>query len=408
VTTNDFGTRETISPRTGPLRTLLVTSDPEVLDAMRRSFSGAQFETVGEAWPGIDAARRAAALSPDVVVLHIEEPIVPALRTVQAIAEACHAGLAVISSTTNVETMRRVMNAGAHDFATLPLADEGLQDSAVRAARAVERRRSGGPTESSASAASGTIITVAGPRGGVGKTTIASNLAIELAKQTGTAVAIADLDLLFGGVAIALDVLPQSGLQDWLRDHQLRANAPVARHLTDHHSGLRLLAAPSEPDATVEFTPADVADLVSDLSGTHEYVVLDTAGSFSPVTAAAIDLSPLTLVVTSPDLSSLRATRYLVDTLRGWDVEEERLNLVLNHPTPVLSLSHDEAKEAIGLPVAWDLPHDTNVLRAAAAGVPLSDFKPNAPVSQELREIARFVAGVAAPRTARRKLLGVF
>jgi pilus assembly protein CpaE len=407
VTTSDLPMHDA-APHSGTLRTLLVTSDGEVLDAMRRAFGASGFEVAGEAWPGIDAARRAAALSPDVVVLHIEEPIVPALRTVQAIAESCEAGLAVISSTTNVETMRRVMNAGAHDFATLPLADEGLQDSAIRAARAVERRRTTGGGESAPASPSGTVITVAGPRGGVGKTTIASNLAIELAKQTGTAVAIADLDLLFGGVAIALDLLPQSGLQDWLRDHEQRTNSPVARHLTDHHSGLRLLAAPTEPDASVEFTPADVADLVTDLSGTNEYVVLDTAGSFSPVTAAAIDLSPLTLVVTSPDLSSLRATRYLVDTLRGWDVEEERINIVLNHPTPVLSLSHEEAQEGIGLPVTWDLPHDTNVLRAAAAGVPVSDFKSNAPVTQELREIARFVAGVAAPRASRRRLLGVF
>ncbi len=69
------------------LTTLLVSSDPEVLDAMRQALSGPGFISVGEAWPGIDAARRAAATQPDVVVLHVEEPLVPALRTVQAIAE---------------------------------------------------------------------------------------------------------------------------------------------------------------------------------------------------------------------------------------------------------------------------------------------------------------------------------
>ncbi len=392
------------------LTTLLVSSDPEVLDAMRQSLTGPGFVTVGEAWPGIDAARRAAATQPDVVVLHVEDPLVPALRTVQSIAEACNAGLAVVSSLTDIDTVRRIMNAGAHDFLTLPLTEEALQDAVVRAARTAERRRSNSSdtTRPAPAAAAGTVISVVGPRGGVGKTTVAANLAIEIARLTGTAVAIADLDLHFGSVALTLDVLPQSGIQDWLREHATRPNAPLARHLTDHHSGLRVLAAPTNAAPGTSIAPSDVADLVSDLSGTHEYVVLDTPASFSEATAAAIDLAPLTVIVTSPDLPSLRAARYLVETLRAWDIADERLRLVLNHPTEVLKVSHDEAKAAVGMPVAWELPFDQAALRAVASGVPVSDFRPNSGLPQELREIARFVAGVSAPRATRRKLLGVF
>jgi pilus assembly protein CpaE len=221
-------------------------------------------------------------------------------------------------------------------------------------------------------------------------------------------VAIADLDLHFGDVATRLDLLPHTGLQEWLHDRSLRANAPVARHLTDHHSGLRVLAAPAAPEPGIAFEPADVADLVADLSGTHEYVVLDTAASFSPITAAAIDLSPLTLLIATPDLPSLRASRYLIDTLRAWEIPDERWRLVMNHPTAVLAISPQEAQTALTVPVSWSLPHDPSALRASMAGVAVSDFKPNAGLPQELREIARFVAGVAAPRVARRKLLGVF
>lgn len=392
------------------LTILLVSSDPEVMESMRLALSGPGFECVGEAWPGIDAARRAAATQPDVVVLHVEDPLVPALKTVQAIAEACPAGLAVVSSLTEIDTVRRVMNAGAHDFLTIPLTDEALQDAVIRAARTAERRRNNVSDQdrSPASTATGTVISVVGPRGGVGKTVVAANLAIEIARLTGTAVAIADLDLHFGEVALALDVLPQSGLQDWLREHAGRPNAPLARHLTDHHSGLRVLAAPLESSPDVNVTASDVADLVSDLSGTHEYVVLDTPASLSEATAAAIDLAPLTLIVTSPDLPSLRATRYLVDTLRAWDIPDERLRLVLNHPTEVLKVSPEDVLNAVGLPVAWQIPFDQNALRALAAGVPVSDYRPNSALPQELRDIARFVAGVSAPRPARKRLLGVF
>ena len=135
-------------PDSTPLKTLLVTSDAEVLDAMKRAFSSDGFEIAGEAWPGIDAARRAGAVRPDVVLLHIEEPIGPAMRTVQAISDACPtAGLAIVSSSPDLDTIRWVMNAGAHDFAQLPLSDDAIRDAAIRAARATSRRH---PDESQA------------------------------------------------------------------------------------------------------------------------------------------------------------------------------------------------------------------------------------------------------------------
>ncbi len=392
------------------LTVLLVSSDPEVMESMRIALSGPGFLCVGEAWPGIDAARRAASTQPDVVVLHVEEPVVPALKTVQAIAEACPAGLEVVSSLTDIDTVRRVMNAGAHDFLTIPLTDDALQDAVIRAARTAERRRHNVSDDdrSPAATAAGTVISVVGPRGGVGKTVIAANLAIEITRLTGTAVAIADLDLHFGEVALTLDVLAQTGLQDWLREHAGRPSAPLARHLTDHHSGLRVLAAPLDSSPDFEVTATDVADLVSDLSGTHEYVILDTPASLTQATAAAIDLAPLTLIVTSPDLPALRATRFLVETLRSWDIPDERLRLVLNHPTEVLKVTPEDVLNAVGLPVAWQMPFDQNALRALASGVPVSDFRPNSGLPQELRDIARFVAGVSAPRPARKRLLGVF
>lgn len=392
-----------------PLRVLLVTSDPEVLEAMQRAFGTDDFEIAGEAWPGIDAARRTAALVPEVVVLHIEEPIAPAIRTVKAIAEACpQGGLAVISSSTDLEVVRKVMNAGAHDFASLPLADEALRDAASRAASSGARRASNGAGPQKTPTLTGIVITVVGPRGGVGKTTFASNLALSLAQETGTAVGLVDLDVLFGGAAIALDMLPEAGLQEWLRTRSHDMPAPVARYLSAHDSGLRLLAAPVQPDPDIEFTPTDVADLLADLSSTHEFIVLDTPAGFTEVTAAAIEIAPLTMMLTTPEVSSLRAVRFLTDTLRSWDIDDERLRVVLNHPTPLTGISADEVREAVGLAVSWDLPHDSAVLRAAAAGVPACDFKPNAPFARQVRNIARFLAGVGSQQPSRSKVLGIF
>lgn len=386
------------------LKVLLVTSDPEILEALRRAFRANGFMVVGEAWPGIDAVRRAAALRPDVVVLHIEEPIIPALRTAQALSNACDAGLAVISSADDLDTVRRVMNAGAHDFATLPLSDDDLRDSARRAASTAGRRTTSGSSEKKTSNA-GRVVTVAGARGGVGKSTIAANLAIEIARTTRAAVVIADLDLLFGSVAMMLDTLPEIGLQEWKRDRARNASAAVSPYLTETKGGVRLLAAPTDPDASLEVTASDVSDLISDLSSTYDYVVVDTAPGYSEMTAAALERATLPLLVTTPELSSLRAARYVVNQLRERGTTLERLAVVLNYARAYVGSR--ELAETPGVAVRWEIRHDLQVLRAASAGVPVSREKAGATLPRVLREIAAEVAGGGESQTQRRRMLGV-
>lgn len=387
------------------LRVLLVTSDPDVLEALRRSFRAPGFTVAGEAWPGIDAVRRAAALRPDVVMMHVEEPIVPALRTAQALADASSAGLAIISSVDDLETVRRVMNAGAHDFATLPLSDDELRDAANRAAAAAGRRAANtlsGPTMPQRSSTSGRVITIASARGGTGKSTIAANLGIELARTKQAGVVVVDLDLLFGSVAMMLDTLPDIGIQEWKRDRAKNTSGAVSPYLTETRSGVRLLAAPTDPDAELEITPTDVADLVTDLSSTYDYVVIDTAAGYSEVTGAALERATLPILVSTPEIGALRAVHYVVDRLRTHGDVNERISLLINYAR-AYSTVHELPADP-GVDVRWEIRHDVQVLRAAAGGVPVSMHKAGSMFSRSLREIA---SSIEEQEGARRRVLGV-
>ncbi|MFN8638443.1 MAG: P-loop NTPase [Dehalococcoidia bacterium] len=388
------------------LRVLLVTSDPDVLEALRRSFRGRGFAVAGEAWPGIDAVRRAAALRPDVVLMHVEEPIVPALRTAQALADASDAGLAIISSADDLETVRRVMNAGAHDFATLPLSDDELRDAASRAAAAAGRRSAAASPSAAQASSSGRIITIASPRGGTGKSTIAANLAIELGRGSRTGVVAVDLDLLFGSVAMMLDTLPEVGIQEWKRDRAKNPAGAVSPYVIDTASGVRLLAAPTDPDPEVEITPQDVSDLLTDLSSTYEYVVVDTGPGFNDVTRAALERATMPLMVTTPEAASLRAVRHVVQQLRTSPGLVERMALVLNYSRAYAPV--DELPADPGAPVNWEIRHDVQVLRAALAGVPVSTHKAGATLPRVLREVvAALDEAPPAEQPARRRMLGV-
>jgi pilus assembly protein CpaE len=391
----------------GAVRTLVVSSDPDVLESMKRALASSQFHLVGEAWPGIEAVRSATQMTPELVMLHVEEPLGPALNTIKSIGHACpNAGIAVVSSLKDLGTVRRIMNAGSHDFATFPLTDDELRDAAQRAVDAITGRENGAG-DSGRGGATGTVLTVAGPRGGVGKTSVATNLAVSLARETGTAVALVDLDLLFGSAAIALGIMPAATIQEWVQLRAAGHNDPVGRYLSDHRSGLKVLAAPLEPDPELEVGPQEVAAVLSDLSSTHEFVVVDTGASFTEITAAAIELASMTMLLTTGDVASLRAVRHVVQTLRSWGMDDERLRLIRNSPVPFKGASEDEIREAVGLSVEWVLPHDPDVFKATDIGVSVVESRPRSPFARQLREIALYVGRVRRS-PERKKKLGVF
>jgi pilus assembly protein CpaE len=392
----------------GPIKALLVSSDPEVLETMKRALATGSYTLAGEAWPGIEAVRLASEMSPELVLLHVEEPLGPAVNTVRSIGQAApDAGIAVLSSLGDLDTIRRVMNAGAHDFATLPLRDDEMRDAARRAIDAVSRDDD---DTDLAHTATGTVLCVVGPRGGVGKTALASNLAVALANETGTAVALVDLDLLFGSAAIALGVMPAATIQNWLQMRAGGQSEPVGRYLSAHRAGLKVLAAPLEPDTELEFGPQDVADIVTDLSSTHEFVVIDTPPSFTEISATAIELASATLLMTSGDIASLRAVRHVVQTLRAWGMDDERLRLVRNSPVPFRGASDEEMKEAIGVGVAWSLPHDREVFKTTDLGVSVVESNPRSPFARQATDMAHFFGRVKKPdqQQQRRRVLGVF
>ena len=391
-----------------PIKALLVSSDPEVLETMKRALATGSFELAGEAWPGIEAVRLASETEPDIVLLHVEEPLGPAVNTVRSIGQAAPgAGIAVLSSLGDLDTIRRVMNAGAHDFATLPLRDDEMRDAAKRALDTVHRSEG---TDEQVAAPTGTVLCVVGPRGGVGKTAVASNLAVALANETGTAVALVDLDLLFGSAAIALGVMPAATIQNWLQMKTSGHNEPVGRYLSNHRAGLKILAAPLEPDTELEFGPQEVADIVTDLASTHEFVVIDTPPSFTEISAAAIELASATLMITTGDIASLRAVRHVVQTLRAWGIDDERLRLIRNSPVPFRGASDDEMREAIGVDVAWSLPHDRDVFKTTDLGVSVVESNQRSPFARQVTDMAQFFGRVtkSADQPQRRRVLGVF
>jgi len=148
---------------------------------------------------------------------------------------------------------------------------------------------------------------------------------------------------------------------------------------------------------------------VTDLASTQEFVVIDTPPSFTEISAAAIEVASATLMLTTGDISSLRAVRHVVQTLRAWGIDDERLRLIRNSPVPFRGASNEEMHEAIGVEVAWSLPHDREVFKTIDLGESVVESNPRSPFARQVTDMAHFFGRVKkTEQPARRRVLGVF
>lgn len=241
----------------------------------------------------------------------------------------------------------------------------------------------------------GTVITVAGAKGGIGKSVIAVNLALALRRETGRMVAIVDLDVEFGDVATMLDLSPRSNLSEALRMVGQLDRERVRDFMTTHASGLDMLAAAPEGVEWEEFKLEQLPTLVDLLAQTYDFVVIDT-GPFSPVARKAVECSTLTLLITSGEVSSVRDTAAALRRLHGWGIEDDRIKLLLNRGIQVNGFQVGDVQEAVGGPIFWETPHDDHVPTSVQLGQPVSE-DPKSAAGRNLVELARRIVGTRTP-----------
>ena len=172
------------------------------------------FAVMGASGYGMEAITLARDTGPEVVVISIEEPLARSLQTAEAMVDVLpHVPMIAYSTISDPGAIRRAMQVGAKDYLIAPLKEDDLGRSIQEVLAQEERRqqRLSGDVEAQAY---GTVVTVFGAKGGIGKTTIATNLATVLVQKTGQSVALSDLDTRFGDVAILMDISADRSIAD--------------------------------------------------------------------------------------------------------------------------------------------------------------------------------------------------
>jgi pilus assembly protein CpaE len=379
-----------------PLKLLIVDQHPDAIGAMRRALNSfGDVEIVGDAGFGPVASTWAHTLEPAVILVSVDEPLTRSLSTIQALARGNpHWTVIGLVSQFDREVFRRTVLAGARDVVLRGATPADLHASIIQARRADNVRAtisSHDPT-----APTGSIIAVFGVKGGVGKTTIATNLAVALAQETSASVALVDLDVPFGDVALMLDVHPENDILDALDDATLNDLERLQSLLVHTSHGLHLLSSPLAPDDATNIESTRVGTLLRRLAALYQFVLVDTPVGLTELTAAALDASELALLVTTPEVPALRRTHACIRLLQGLEFPTNKLQLVLNRVSSKTRVSADEAVEVLGQPVAWRITNDFAAMQAAALGQPVVMAQPKTRLARDIRQIARQLAGVPA------------
>jgi CRP-like cAMP-binding protein len=249
--------------------------------------------------------------------------------------------------------------------------------------------------EASASAGdvNGLVTVVFSPRGGSGKTTLATNLAVALAEATPDRVAILDLDLLFGHVPMLLDLAPRTALAS-ITPGAMRGldRESFSYYLAKHgESSLRVLVGTLRPEESELVTGEHVRAVIELLRRQFVHVVVDAGSRFSEPCLAAIESAERVLLVCTPELVTLRDTRECQRVLRDLlNYPLNQVSYVLNRPLPYVSLSADQVCSELGVDLLGDVPFGgEDVCKASLEGLPVVMKRAGNAASKAFRSLAR-------------------
>lgn len=263
-----------------------------------------------------------------------------------------------------------------------------------RASLASASRRRGLGNSVDGEPKTGRIIAVMSPKGGVGKTTITTNLAVGLGKEAPMDVVVVDLDLQFGDVASGLLLEPERTLADAVVGAAVQDSVVLKSYLTLHPSGVYALCAPLNPADADQISGEQVGRLLSQLSNEFQYVVVDSAPGIGEHVLATLELATDAVWVCGMDIPSIRGLRSGFSILSELDLVPENRHIVLNFADRRAGLTMNDIEATIGCPVDVVLPRSRAVPFSTNKGVPLLQEGNRDPFTRGLRQLVeRFGAG---------------
>jgi pilus assembly protein CpaE len=340
------------------------------------SNTGAEVVAIG---PGIhvesalDLARAFDRERPDIVVVIVAD------ATGDLWAQAVRAGV------------RDVVAPDASDTDLRASLDRALETAATRRGRLVGEAEKREPTRR--------VIAILSPKGGSGKTTVATNLAVGLAQIAANQVVLIDLDLQFGDVASALRLTPEHTIADTARPGMLDTTT-LKVLLTPHPAELFALCAPESLAQADDLDPDHLAQVVTPLATEFKYVVIDTSAGIDAHALAAMELATDLIMVCTTDVPCVRGVRKALEALDIIGMSNQGRHFVLNRADARVGLSATDIESTLGMKIDVSVPSSQAMWLSLNSGTPILESDAGSPAGRAMGELVQRFAPAGAVRQA--------
>ncbi len=373
-----------------------------------------RFEVIGEAENGNEAVNIAKELRPDVVLMDINMPIMDGIKATSQISiEIPETSVIIMSVQGEQEYLRKAMSAGAREFITKPFSSDDLIVSIMNTFEAEAKRKENIGIGRVHEDIKSKVITVFSTKGGVGKTTISSNLAVCIARNTKKKVALIDLDLQFGDVAIMLNVTVKNTISDLIKEINILDANLLDDYLVTHFSGVKVLPAPLKPEYAEYITSSHVEKIIKTLKENYHYVIIDTSASFHETVLTSLDMSDKILMVSTLDLPTIKNVKSGLDIMESLHYSKERTKIVLNKASEQFGIKYKDFEETLKYTIWSYLPEDSaTVVTSANKGFPFVMTRTETKVAKAIvgmaDELTMEKAAEQKEKSTIKRLLGIY
>ena len=370
---------------------LLISKLEKNLNAMKSMIEDEEIHIVGEAAGGSLALEKIESISPDIIVMSLGVGDTDIFNlTERVILNKPRTHVILLTEYIDLDILQGAMKVGAHNIIEFPTSVKEFSQY-IKSVYHSESMRLDALNKNQNLTWMSQIITIFGAKGGLGKTTIAVNLAVKLA-QYNKKVALVDLDLQFGDVNIFLDIDTNDTILELVQE-SFQANIDSVRSfMTVHSSGVHTLCAPKSPEYAEMISSEKIQSLLNLLRTYYDYVIIDTPSIFNESTITALEASSMILFITNTeDISILKNSKVSLSLLKSL-MQSEKIKLIVNKSDESSSISLTNLEQVLGYSVWMKIPNDEKVAKAAInRGIPFVINNPNSRISQSIFSMTEVV-----------------
>jgi pilus assembly protein CpaE len=366
-------------------------------------------DAAGSAGSGAEALVVAAELRPDVVLLDINMPGMDGIATAEELATRVPTAAVVMMSVQGEpDYLRRAMLAGAREFLVKPFSADELAAS-IRQVHSRERSKVGQSAPVATPSSNGRhppaseprtsqVVTLYSPKGGVGRTTIAVNLAVAAA-ELGAKVVLIDGSLQYGDVGVLLNLNPKNKSMTDIVPELVDDDPEAIRDvLSEHSTGISVLLAPPSPEMSELVTTEHVQRMLRALRTTHDLIIVDAWPWLHDTTLTFLDQSDLILAMLSLEITNIKNMRQFLELADQLGYDESKVQLLLNRSDSAYGIRLQDVENSIGRKIAHTVVSDgRTVVFALNRGIPFVVASRQAQVSKDVVQLAQAVYGEAGP-----------